>query len=77
MTRGRGQGVRVGLLALLCAGVALALSGPAFGQAACEPVMPTSDIAVGMTGTGWTVSRGRTREPFSVEVLGVLKDGVG
>ncbi|MBA2615598.1 MAG: hypothetical protein H0U90_07445 [Actinobacteria bacterium] len=55
----------------------LATGGPAFGQAACDPVMPTSEIASGMTGVGWSVSRGRTREPFTVEVLGVLKDGVG
>ena len=39
--------------------------------------MPTSEVAAGMTGTGWTVSRGRTREAFSVEVLGVMRNGVG
>ena len=29
-----------------------------------------------MTGTGFTVERGRTPEPFDVEVLGVLPDGI-
>jgi hypothetical protein len=29
-----------------------------------------------MTGTGWTVTRGRTPEPFTVKVLGVMRDGV-
>ena len=64
-------------MAALCAGATLALSGPAFGQALCDPVMPTSEVTAGMTGTGWTVSRGRTRQAFSVEVLGVLKNGIG
>lgn len=39
--------------------------------------MPVSEIVDGMTATGWTVSSGRTVEPFDVQVLGVLPDGVG
>ena len=54
--------------------VAFAAASPA---SACEAAMPTSEIAAGMTGTGWTVARGQTREPFNVEVLGVLRDGIG
>jgi hypothetical protein len=69
--RSAGAGLLV-LLAILAA--ALATATPA---AACVAPMPTSEVTRGMTGTGWTVTRGRTREPFNVEVLGVLKDGVG
>lgn len=39
--------------------------------------MAASDIVPGMVGEGWTVVRGTTPQPFKVEVLGVLKDGIG
>jgi hypothetical protein len=39
--------------------------------------MPTSALTPGMTATGWTVSQGTEPEPFSVEILGVLPNGVG
>jgi len=39
--------------------------------------MPTSEIREGMIGTGYTVSEGRTPEPFQAEVLGVMPDGIG
>jgi hypothetical protein len=69
--------VPAGVLALL----ALLLAGtvappPASAQTACPQVMPTSDITPGMTGIGYTVSKGTTPQPFTVEILGVLKDGV-
>lgn len=38
--------------------------------------MPKQELSAGMVGTGWTVVRGRTREPFSVEILGVLANQV-
>ncbi|MGI8407973.1 MAG: SpoIVB peptidase S55 domain-containing protein, partial [Actinomycetota bacterium] len=47
------------------------------GPGECPPVMPTADVRDAMTGTGYTVSEGTTPEPFSVEVLGVLEDGIG
>ena len=30
----------------------------------------------GMTGTGWTVVQGTEPQPFSVEVIGVIKEGI-
>lgn len=42
----------------------------------CPTAMPVDDVVAGMTGTGYTVARGRTPEPFSVEVLGVMRDAI-
>lgn len=39
--------------------------------------MPVREVTPGMTGTGWTVARGNTSEPFAVEVLGVLPNELG
>ena len=39
--------------------------------------MPVADITAGMIGEGWTVVRGGTPQPFQVQVLGVLTDGIG
>jgi hypothetical protein len=39
--------------------------------------MPTAEVTDGMTGTGYTVSEGTQPELFTVEVLGVLEDGIG
>lgn len=47
------------------------------GPGECPTVMPTADVTDGMTGTGYTVSEGTEPEPFTVEVLGVLQDGIG
>ncbi len=44
--------------------------------AQCPTVMKTADVRQGMRGQGLTVTRGKTPEPFAVEVLGVLKDGL-
>jgi hypothetical protein len=43
---------------------------------ACPAVMPTNQLQPGMTATGYTVSSGTTPEPFNVEILGVLPDGI-
>lgn len=50
---------------------------PALAAADCEPVLPTSSLAPGMTGTGLTVSSGTTPQPFDVEVIGVLPNALG
>jgi hypothetical protein len=50
---------------------------PALAAAECETVLPTSAVTVGMTGIGMTVSQGTTPEPFDVEVLGILENGIG
>src|SRR3712207_3162242 len=47
------------------------------GATDCPATIPTSALTVGMTGQGLTVVRGATPQPFSVEVLGVLDDGIG
>ena len=60
------------LLALGLLGAAL----PAIAAADCETVLPTSSVTAGMTGTGWTVASGTTRESFDVEVIGVLPNAI-
>jgi hypothetical protein len=42
----------------------------------CPSIVSVSRVTEGMTGTGWTVSRGTEPEPFGVEVLGVIPDGI-
>jgi hypothetical protein len=71
------------LVALICCTALFAgLNGPpAAGSEAgpedCPELMPASELGRGMIATGYTVSQGRTPEPFSAEVLGVLPDGIG
>ena len=63
------------IVALL--GGALA-TGPAKAALAdCPEVMPVAEVTKGMMGTGYTVSEGTEPEPFSVEVLGVMENGIG
>src|SRR5215210_4676951 len=42
----------------------------------CPGILPTSSVTAGMTGQGLTVVRGATPQPFAVEVLGVLENGI-
>ncbi len=72
----RGRKSKLVIAALIGVAV-LAASAPAALAGECDPVMPLSEVEAGMTGTGLTVSRGRTPEPFSVEVLGVLPSFAG
>ena len=44
---------------------------------AATPRMPVAEIHAGMTGTGFTVFEGTTREAFQVDVLGVLANARG
>lgn len=74
MNVGRGLRLPKAATALLFALAAAVLGAPAAFAGECDPVMPKSEVAVGMRGTGWTVSRGRALEPFDVEVIGVLRD---
>lgn len=65
------------LVATGVAVVAAALSpAVARGASNCPDPFPVSEVKEGMTGTGWTVSRGREPERFAVEVLGVIPDGI-
>ena len=64
-----------GLFAVaLLLGALPAGAGP--GPIDCPEPKPVSELAPGMTGTGWTVSQGDDPQPFAAEVLGVLKDGI-
>jgi hypothetical protein len=57
-----------------------ALTAPAIANhpgGECPPAIPINEVRKGMFGTGHTVADGRTRTTFQVEVLGVLKDGLG
>ncbi len=64
------------LLFVLLAFGLLGAALPAIAAADCEPVLPTSSVTAGMTGTGWTVASGTTPEPFDVEVIGVLPNAI-
>src|SRR5258706_1113134 len=44
--------------------------------APCPAAVPVSQVKAGLTGTGFTVSKGTTPKPFTVQVIGVLKDGI-
>lgn len=60
--------------ALLVGGALPAGAGP--GPIDCPEPKPVGELSPGMAGTGWTVSSGTEPEPFDVEILGVLRDGV-
>ena len=70
-----GSAAALALLAGLLTGPAHAAPIP--GAVDCPTALPTSLVAPGMTGQGLTVVRGATPQPFAVEVLGVLEDGIG
>lgn len=69
-------------IAAVCASAlvaALLSAAPASSAVGCPsppPTLPVSSIHPGMTGVGHTVIRGRTIEPFTVEILGVLPDAI-
>jgi hypothetical protein len=75
---------RLGALVLGTALVASLASAPATSAAPsssapgndCPDVMPVADVTAGMVGTGYTVSRGTTPEPFDAEILGVYPDAI-
>jgi hypothetical protein len=71
-----GRGKRIGLLSALAVAAIAGTPSTAFA-AECDPIMPVSEVTSGMTGTGLSVVRGRTPEPFAIEVLGVLKNEIG
>jgi hypothetical protein len=67
------------LLALLASSLtAPAQADPVGAKAAveCPEVVPVGSVTAGMIGEGHTVVRGSTPQPFQVEVLGVLTDGI-
>ncbi len=43
----------------------------------CPTAVPLDTVTAGMIGEGYTVTRGTTPQPFKVEVLGKLTNGIG
>ncbi len=55
----------------------LAVPSARVSQPVDAPAMPIDALKPGMKGEVWTVFRGSTPEPFSVEVTGVIRNAVG
>ena len=78
----RGKGLRPGRAFVLLVALAVAWGLAAVPAPATEPctdppeVFPVEDLEEGMTGTAWTVIKGRTPVPMDVEVLGVQPSGI-
>ena len=77
--RRRGAAAIVASMALLGSGAAAVTASPA--QSAlptedCATAFPVADITDGMVVDGLTVTDGTQPEPFTGEVLGVLRDGI-
>lgn len=51
-------------------------AAPLAAPVACPDALPTADAVEGLTGTGFTVSKGTTPEPFAATVLGRITDGI-
>ena len=84
MTGLRGRRTAVACSGVLLALLASSLTAPAQADPVgakdsveCPDVVPPSDVQAGMIGQGHTVVRGANPQPFDVEVLGVLTDGIG
>jgi hypothetical protein len=73
---------QVGAVSTLLAAGALTVPGALTAQAAvtapiaCPDAFPTAQAVDGVTGTGFTVERGTTPEPFTANVLGRITDGI-
>jgi hypothetical protein len=76
-----GAAAAVGALAVAAPSQSGAAPAPAAAPAAaaasnCPSAYPLKAVRRGLHATGYTTSQGRTPKPFSVNVLGVLKDGI-
>lgn len=56
--------------------VALPAAASSAATTDCPTALPTVDAVDGLTGTGYTVERGTTADPFSATVLGRITDGI-
>lgn len=72
-----GAGALLALVAGVSAAPATAAPLDTEVTADCPAPVPVATVQAGLVGEGRTVVRGRTPEPFRVEVLGVLADGIG
>ncbi|MGI9018626.1 MAG: SpoIVB peptidase S55 domain-containing protein, partial [Euzebya sp.] len=68
---------RTALLAAVALFFGLIVPGASAQTPDCGPIVRTSQVTRGMIGEGLTVVQGTTPETFGVEVLGVLKNGIG
>lgn len=76
-SRARRRGARIVVAALAAFVVSAVAPAVAAAQTCVLPsVLPVSELREGMTGTGYTVVKGRTPVSFKVEILGVLPDGI-
>src|SRR3954454_1474919 len=57
--------------------VAPAEAAPTAPPGECQQTMTAAQATTGLVGQGLTVVKGTTPEPFRVEVIGVLEDGIG
>lgn len=77
-----GAAAAVGALAIAAPSQSSATPAAAAAAAAvaapsnCPAAYPLKAVRRGLHATGYTTSQGRTPKPFSVSVLGVLKDGI-
>ncbi len=71
------SGRRAAVVSLALALAAAAIAAPAASAQECAAPMPISQVHAGMSAKGWTVARGSEPEPFRVDVLGIVADGVG
>lgn len=67
-----------GLVSAVISGVLIAVPSVAAHAAPteCPASFPTADAVDGLTGTGYTVERGTTADPFTAKVLGRITDGI-
>lgn len=64
-------------LGILAAAALLPSGASAQTTSTCPAPFPLDEVRRGLTGTGLTVTEGRTIEQFAIEVLGVMPDAVG
>jgi hypothetical protein len=65
-----------GALALTSIALPTAVVAGPSAPGECATIMNSNNIHAGQTGVGWTVSQGTQPQQFSVEVLGVLDNGI-
>lgn len=74
--------VHIGALSAALAAGAVTVPGSLAAHAAvtapiaCPDALPTAQAVDGLVGTGFTVERGTTPEPFTANVLGRITDGI-
>ncbi|MCE0536939.1 hypothetical protein LWF15_15660 [Kineosporia rhizophila] len=76
MIRSRAAGGFIATAAVSGLLVALPAATASAAATDCPAALPTADAVDGVGGTGYTVERGTTAEPFSATVLGRITDGI-